>query len=378
MDRIERLKLLNSNMDLEHDGVSDRSCRSTNKQDLSISRAILPNGKSMRLLKTLLTSACENNCFYCPFRSGRNFRRATFKPEELANTYMDLHTAGITQGIFLSSAIVGGGTFTQDKLIDTAAILREKMGYKGYLHLKIMPGAEFYQVVRCMQLADRVSINLEAPNTERLKRLAPQKKFIKELFTPLRWVEKIRRSQPQHIGWNGRWPSSVTQFVVGGAGESDHELLESTQYLYETTRIKRAYYSPFRPFPETPLVNNPPENLQREHRLYQASFLLRDYGFKLDELIFDPKGRLHLHTDPKLTWANRNLREKPVEVNDASLEELMRIPGIGIISAKAIIKARKQNKFADISQIGKIGVIASKAAPFILLNGKNAPYQLHF
>jgi predicted DNA-binding helix-hairpin-helix protein len=153
---------------------------------LPIATAHLPGGKTMPLLKTLLTSACERNCYYCAFRSGRDFRRTSFSPDEMAQTYMKIYCSGIARGIFLSSGVSGGGIHTQDRLIATAEVLRYKLGYTGYLHLKIMPGAEQDQVERAMQLADRVSINLEAPTTERLARLAPQKVFLEELLAPLR------------------------------------------------------------------------------------------------------------------------------------------------------------------------------------------------
>ncbi len=157
-------------------------------------------GKRIALLKTLLTSACERNCFYCPFRAGRDFRRAaTFKPDEMAKAFMELYRSRIAEGFFLSSGIAGGGIRTQDQLIDTAEILRRKMGYTGYLHLKIMPGSQRAQVERAMQLADRVSINLEAPNSNGLARLAPRKIFIDELLRPLQWVDEIRRTRAPHM-----------------------------------------------------------------------------------------------------------------------------------------------------------------------------------
>ncbi len=193
---IETLKLLTAQMHLEPaEDVGCPKLPAKHQDDLHISSAALPNGQRISLLKTLLTSACERNCYYCPFRAGRDFRRATFKPDDMAQAFMLLNRAGAAEGIFLSSGIVKGGLTTQDKLIDTAEILRHKYQFRGYLHLKIMPGAEKGQVERAMQLADRVSINLEAPNTQRLELLAPRKQFMDELLQPLRWVEEIRRSQ---------------------------------------------------------------------------------------------------------------------------------------------------------------------------------------
>ncbi len=380
MDPIQKLIDLSSQMHLEP--AEDTGCPQipTQKKDaVHITQAIMPGGKTLPMLKTLLTSACERNCYYCPFRAGRDFHRATFKPEELAKTFMALHSGGLVQGMFLSSGIVAGGVRTQDKLIETAEILRYKLGFLGYLHLKLMPGAEFAQVERTMQLADRVSVNLEAPNAFRLEQLAPRKEFIDELLQPLKWVEQIRREQPSMKGWNGRWPSTTTQFVVGAVGESDLELLSTTETLYQQMRLKRAYFSRFNPARDTPLENHPAESPLREHRLYQSSFLLRDYGFSLEDLPFDQNGRLPENMDPKMAWASMNLAQKPIEINSASREELLRVPGLGPKSAQAILASRRQSqriRIQDLEDLRKIGVNPSRAAPFILLNGKRPAYQL--
>jgi predicted DNA-binding helix-hairpin-helix protein len=337
--------------------------------------AVLPNGQRIKLLKTLLTSTCERDCYYCPFRAGRDFRRATFQPEEFARLFVMLNKKGIAEGVFLSSGMTGGGVRTQDKLLDTAYIMRHKLGYRGYIHLKIMPGAEHSQVERAMQLADRVSINLEAPNDYRLAKLAPHKQFSEELLLPLKWIEEIRRTQPGQKGWNGHWPSSVTQFVAGGAGESDLELLTATDQLYRHFGLRRAYFSPFSPIPDTPLENQLPTPVLREHRLYQASFLLRDYGFELEELPFEEDGKLPLQADPKQAWAQKNLSESPVEVNRAERLTLMRVPGIGTKGAEAILRVRRQTKIQDLGTLKMMGILAERAAPYLLLDGNKAPFQ---
>ena len=381
MDDIVRLKALSEQMSFEP--AEDHSLVGTPYLDKTgtcpdsvfVHPAILPNGQKIKLLKTLLTSACERDCYYCPFRAGRDFRRATFQPEEFARLFVNLNQKGIAEGVFLSSGMTGGGIRTQDKLIDAAEIMRHKLGFRGYIHLKIMPGAERSQVERAMQLADRVSINLEAPNDNRLAMLAPHKQFTEELLQPLKWVEEIRRTQPGYKGWNGRWPSSVTQFVAGGAGESDLELLTTTDYLYHHLNLRRAYYSPFNPISDTPLENQLPTPVIREHRLYQASFLLRDYGFDLEELPFEADGRLPVQTDPKLAWALRNISEAPIEINRAERQMLMRVPGIGAKGAEAILRARRQNKIRDISVLRKLGILSERASPFLLFDGRRPSYQ---
>jgi predicted DNA-binding helix-hairpin-helix protein len=337
----------------------------------------MPGGKQIKLLKTLLTSACERNCTYCPFRAGRNYRRATFKPEEMAQTFMEMVRAGLVEGLFLSSGIIKGGVTSQDKIIATADILRNHYHFRGYLHLKLMPGADKEQVRRTMQLANRVSVNLEAPNPERLQTLAPKKAFLEELFRPLQWIDEIRRTESAHESWNGRWPSSVTQFVVGAVGESDVEILDTSAYLYRRASLSRAYFSAFHPVPDTPLENQPAENPWREHRLYQASFLLRDYGFEMEELPFTAEGNLPLDLDPKLAWAQYNLLADPVEVNRADRETLLRVPGIGPKGVEALLAARRRGRVRDLKELQATGVIASRAAPFVLLDGQRPAYQLH-
>lgn len=346
------------------------------KRAAFIQPAQLPNGKQIKLLKTLLTSACERDCFYCPFRAGRDFRRATFKPQEFAEMFMKMNQSSMAEGIFLSSGIAAGGANTQNRILDTAEILRDKLGFKGYLHLKIMPGAEKGQVERLMRLADRVSINLEAPNKERLSKLAPNKNFFEELVRPLKWVEEIRQSQPAYKGWNGRWPSTVTQFVAGGSDETDLELLSTTDWLMKNVRIKRAYYSAFFPIRDTPMENKAAVDPLREHRLYQASFLLRDYGFELENMPFLQDGNLPLPTDPKLAWAQQNLKEKPLEINQAERRELLRIPGIGPKGADAILKARRASKLRDLTSLRKLGIVTTRVAPFVLLDGRRVERQL--
>lgn len=358
-------------------GGGDPGSSLTKKQNsLGVYHAAMPGGKRIALLKTLLTSACERDCYYCPFRARRNFRRATFKPEEMANVFAQMNRAGVAEGLFLSSGIAGGGVRTQDRLLDSIDILRRKHAFRGYVHLKIMPGSERDQVLQAMRLADRVSINLEAPNTERLRNLAPHKIFLEELLQPLKWADEIRRTLPPDRTFNGRWPSLVTQFVVGAVGESDLEILTTTAYLIRELRLKRAYFSAFSPVPDTPLENNAPENPWREHRLYQASFLLRDYGFDLEDMPFLPDGRLPLEVDPKLGWARMNLSETPVEVNRADRRELLRVPGLGPKGVDAILQARRRGKLRDLRDLQALGVLATRAAPFILLDGRKPAHQL--
>lgn len=389
MNALDTLKELSSQMQFEADGEPPLAppgtaasspapaCYTPKEQRAAFTHAAqLPNGGKIVLLKTLLSSACERDCFYCPFRAGRDFRRATFKPDEFASLFSKMNRGGFAEGVFLSSGLAGGGVRTMDKLLDAADILRKKYQFKGYLHLKIMPGSEKDQVFRAMQLADRVSVNLEAPSTERLARLAPGKVFFEELLRSLKWVEEIRRAEPAWKFWKGKYPSSVTQFVAGGSDESDLELLNTTQWLMKNVRLKRAYFSAFHPIHDTPLENKAAVHPLREHRLYQASFLLRDYGFDLEDLPFSADENLPLHTDPKRAWAEMNLVHAPVEINRADRRELMRVPGIGPKGADSILNARRMGSLREISSLKKLGIIAERAAPYVLLDGRKPAAQL--
>jgi predicted DNA-binding helix-hairpin-helix protein len=342
---------------------------------IPIHLAAVPGGRRFPLLKVMLTTACERDCLYCPFQAGRDHRRVTFKPDELAQVVLRAHQAGWIQGVFLSTGLFNGGANTQNKLLDCAEILRNKLSYRGYLHLKLMPGVEFGQVLRAMQLADRVSTNLEAPNAGRLSRLAPQKLFKSELLNPLLWTEDIRRSNPGMHGWRGHWPSSSTQFVVGAAHETDVELLSTVEHLYRQLGLQRVYFEAFSPVKGTPMESCPPENPLRQQRLYEASFLLRDYGFRLEELPFTADGKLPLNKDPKRAYADRMLREAPIELNRANREQLLRVPGIGPHTADELIALRRLGQLKDFHLLRGQRLITDRSAPYITINGHRPRFQ---
>ncbi len=335
-----------------------------------ISHVVSPHNRRMPVLKAMTTTVCERNCGYCGFRNGRDVHRVSFTPDALADGFYRLYQAGLVEGLFLSAGVVRDGVPTQDKIIATGEILRKRYHFRGYLHLKVMPGAEYDQVVRTIQLADRVSVNLEAPNAHRLSHIAPQKKFADELVQRLQWIERVRRE------CGGYGPSSTTQFVVGPAGESDLELLQTTQLLHQQMGLARAYFMAFNPVVDTPLEDREPTPLLRQHRLYQSSFLLRDYGFDVEELPFGPDGNLPLREDPKTTWARGQLQRQPVEINRAERAELLRVPGIGLRGADRIIRERRRGTLRQLEQLQKMGVRAEWAAPFVLLDGRRPLKQL--
>ncbi|MDQ2906479.1 MAG: radical SAM protein [Chloroflexota bacterium] len=337
-----------------------------------ITNVATPRG-SLPILKAMVTTACEKNCHYCPFRAGRSkTKRLTFTPDELASGLDTLQRAGKVQGMFLSSGIIKGSVTTQDKIIDTADIIRQRYRYRGYLHLKVMPGIEYDQLYRLMQLADRVSVNLEGPTQERLNALAPKKDFQHDLLQMLQMAEQVRREHPYQ-----KLAGTVTQFVVGAVGDTDHELLSLSDRLYREHGLTRAYYSGFSPVIQTPFENLPSVDPLREHRLYQASFLLRDYGWNVADLPFLRDGNMQLELDPKRAWAERYLRASPIEIMLATREQLLHVPGIGPKGADAILRARCQARLTDLSHLRQLNIRApEQAAPYILLDGHSPAVQM--
>jgi predicted DNA-binding helix-hairpin-helix protein len=311
----------------------------------------------------------------------------------MARSFDLMYRAGLVEGIFLSSGIVGTNR-TMDEMLATAELARNKYGFVGYIHLKALPNAEAAHVERAVQLADRVSVNLEGPTPERLTTLAPKKRM-EELMTPLREAARIRRKliesgvlprraerdrQPADPRARPQWGNArlglSTQFVVGPAGESDRELLTTVNSLYRDLGLSRAYYSAFTPVKRTPLETAAPTDPLREHRLYQADWLLRFYGFSASELPFDGDDQLRTDIDPKAAWARLHPELFPIEVNQAPLNVLLRIPGIGPQSARAIVEARRTAPLREVGDLKRLGARGEQAAPYVLLGGKRPPYQL--
>lgn len=325
--------------------------------------AALPDGKTVRLLKILMTNACSNDCLYCATRCGRAFKRTSFSPDELAGMFMDLYSRRMVTGLFLSSAISSGARATMERMIKAVEILRLRMGFRGYVHLKILPGAGFDYVERAVQLATRVSVNLEAPSGERLQRISKGKNF-DDLLLRMKWVKSLASNSRRLTA------GQTTQFVVGAADESDKEILKLTDRLYGDLDLSRVYYSAFQPVMNTPLEDHPATPPMREHRLYQVDFLLRKYGFTFDELVFQKDGNLPLDLDPKMVWALGHPERFPIEINKASRQDLLRVPGIGPKSASRILSARLKGKLHNIQELKAMRVLVKRAAPFILIEGR--------
>lgn len=368
----EKIELLGqaARYDLCGEACGTEAHRIRGDMDRWIYPAVLPDGQRVALLKILLTNVCTRDCAYCANRAGRDCPRTGFTPEELARTFVAMWQKGLVKGLFLSSGVGFNPQRTMDRILATAEIIRKRYRFPGYIHLKILPGADPAQVEYAGRLAQRVSINLEVPSAVYLSRLAPHKDP-DELLAPLRLIAKLRKRDPT---WAPA--GATTQFVVGAAEESDRDLLTTVASLYERVGLRRAYFSAFQPVPDTPLESHPPTPLWREHRLYQSDFLMRQYGFTLEELPFDERGFLPREADPKYAWAQCHPELFPVEINTADRELLLRVPGIGPRSADRIIRWRRQAKLRSLADLRRTGAVVQRAAPFILLDGQRPFHQL--
>jgi putative DNA modification/repair radical SAM protein len=374
MDTFEKVKILGRSAQYDLCGEACGTDAARKKDDLGrwIYPAVLPDGKRVSILKILQSNACQKDCYYCANRASRDFRRVSFAPDKLARAFDQMHRKGLVKGLFLSSGVCGDAGRTMDQMIATVELVRTRYAFPGYVHLKILPGASFAHIERAVQLATRVSVNLEAPNAERLARIAPRKDFTANLLQPMHWAKGLIEASGGHLVPAGQ----TTQFVVGAANESDREILMTTARLYKEIGLARAYFSAFQPIVDTPLEGHSPTPPLREHRLYQSDWLLRQYDFTFEDLIFDEAGNLPPEADPKMVWAQVHPERFPIEVNWASREELLRVPGLGPRSVARILRLRRQGTFRTLNDLKKIGAVASRAAPFILLDGKRPPYQM--
>jgi predicted DNA-binding helix-hairpin-helix protein len=332
--------------------------------------AALPSGQRVPMLKVLQSSGCERSCIYCAQRCGGQGRVASLSPDQLATAFVELNRGGRVFGLFLSSAIRGGAVATMDRMLATAELLRRRHAFRGYIHLKMIPGSRPDQIDRAMALATRVSVNMEAPTATHLARIAPGKNWNEQILAPMRQVARaIERGQFARAG-------QTTQLVVGAAGEADRDVMGAADLGYRELKLARVYYSAMQPIAGTPVADRAPIPFEREHRLYQVDFLLRSYGFSLDEIHFDEAGALPLHTDPKTLWAQHHPERFPVEINKAHLQELVRVPGIGPRSAKRLLEMRRQHSLRDVAALREAGASWKIASPFVLLDGKPAERQL--
>ena len=337
------------------------------------------DGRCVSLLKILLTNHCIFDCAYCVSRKSNDIERAAFTVEEVVQLTMNFYRRNYIEGLFLSSGIFKNADFTMERLLKVVKKLRLEERFNGYIHLKTIPGASDELIREAGMYADRMSINLEMPTESGLKLLAPEKSH-QDVIKPLGFVQnqiiqfkeerKLIKSVPKFVP-----AGQSTQMVIGATPETDKDIMHTADAYYRNFSLKRVYYSGYIPISNDsrlPVLGTQPP-LIRENRLYQTDWLMRFYGFHVNELLNDLNPHLDIDIDPKLSWALRNLQHFPVDINVASYKVILRIPGIGVSSAKKIVQARKFGKLR-IDQLKKIGVAYNRAKHFIKC--ADSPYQL--
>ncbi len=320
-----------------------------------------------------MSNACVFNCYYCPMRRDRNLPRVSVEPEVLVRVFMAAYRKKWVNGLFVTTAIPDRPVRVMDRIVKLLEILRFREHYRGYIHVKVMPGADGGHLDRVVRLADRVSVNLEAPCGNVLNRIAPQKRYgeIEALLVSLAGgVTEFPERRSHHRIWGNLRAGVTTQFVVGAGGESDREILNKAAALYRLKRFHHAHYAAFRPIRDTPFENEQETPAIREHRLYQADYLIRWYGFSIDELVFNRNGTLPLQWDPKTAWARAHPEYFPIDILEDDYEILLRVPGIGPRTARRILFERKRGSIRDGRDLRRLGVRLHHAAPFITLGGK--------
>ena len=324
-----------------------------------------PSGGTVPVLKILQTNSCSNSCSYCKFSAKADeVERVGLASSELAALFMEMNSRRLVEGLFLSSGIGQRCNGAMERMVRTADILRNKYKFKGYIHLKILPGSSYDLVEKATDLATRVSVNLEAPSKLHLSDIAPDKRFAQDLITRMKWAgERIKNGAATN--------SQTTQFVVGAAEETDLDILRAADWIYRELFVFRSYYSAFQETGDILKEQKRRSTLLREHRLYQSDYLLRGYGFRMPDLVFDSAGGLPDKIDPKAAYAMMHPELFPCDINCAEEEQLLRVPGIGPLSARRIVNLRVSQPFHTIEELRGVGAVASKAAPYVEFSGKS-------
>ena len=331
------------------------------------------DGRCISLLKILMTNSCIYNCEYCINRRDNETRRTTFSPEEVANLTMNFYRRNYIEGLFLSSGISRNPDYTMELLIRVADLLRNTYNFNGYIHMKAIPGASYDLIRRMGLLVDRMSINIELPTQKALSELAPEKK-IADITRPMADVKNelmIYGADRMKFAHTPKFlpAGQTTQMIIGANRESDYEIIKASENLYQNYSLKRVYYSGFVPVVKskwTQGIDRAP--LLREHRLYQADFLMRGYKFAADDILSAVDSNLDLRIDPKTNWAINNIERFPIEINTATYDQLMKVPGFGRTYANRIIAARKFHRLS-YDNLRQMKISTKRAQHFILVNG---------
>jgi predicted DNA-binding helix-hairpin-helix protein len=336
---------------------------------IGIAAVRLPSGGTTNLMRVMQTNACSLSCGYCPTFCGGNVPRTSISPEETARTFVDVHRRGLASGLFLTSGVPGRPQRATDRMLATLDVLRRREGFTGYVHVKLLPGSEPAQVEEAARLANRISVNLEAPSDAHVHRLTLDKNFSGDLLPKLEHAGRLlaaRRHVPDALPAAG----TTTQFVVGAAGERDREILTVVDRLERRRLLHHAHFSAFQPVAGTPLEHLPPTPAVRELRLYQAEHLLRRYGFALGELAFGTDGNLDLEHDPKTAWAQTQPAFFPLEITRAPYEALLRVPGLGPATARALVESRRTTTLRGREDLRAAGVDMVRAGYYLTLRGR--------
>ncbi|UCE12616.1 MAG: putative DNA modification/repair radical SAM protein [Candidatus Heimdallarchaeota archaeon] len=339
-----------------------------NPDRAGICHAFAPDGRCISLFKVLMTNHCIYDCKYCVNNCSNAKTKVMFEPVELARAFMGLYIRNYVEGLFLSSGVWKSATDTSEKIIDALTLIRDTYHFQGYMHIKILPGTDKEYIRQIMEVADRVSLNVELPSPSRLSEVSSVKNYETDILACQKHIH--------HYIKEGLVPAGqTTQFIVGTTAESDHEIIERLHWEYSKLELKRAYFSGFTPIKGTPLEHRKTSERyirKRENYLYRIDWLYRRYNYEIDRIfsIMDEKGMVPLGTDPKVSLALKD-DTFPLDVNEASYKELLQVPGIGEISSRRIINLRKMNKkISNYRDLQRVGVVVKRAKSFITVNGR--------
>src|SRR3990170_6358497 len=371
MDTLEKLKILSA------DSQHDLACACGTGRDEHRRRGVdgkwlypvtLHDGGYTVLLKTLLSNACSRDCRYCPLRAEKDTRRCTLKPEEAASVFMNYLKKREVSGLFLSSGVMGTPDHTMGKINAVARLLRYKYHFRGYIHLKVIPGASDAAVEDSISLASAVSLNIEAPGEKRFNLLSDKKDYKQDIIRPMKLLSKLTSK-----GARFSRVKCTTQFIVGASDETDSEIEKYLFGLYNRLNFNRVYFSAYQKgsgdpgIPgETRNMSNPDQPFIREHRLYQVDYLIRRYGFTEKDIYFDHEGQLMQDRDPKEVWAERHPEYYPVRINSSAREALLRVPGIGLDTAGRILKMRSDRRIRCLEDLGIRGKRLEKVKGYVI------------
>lgn len=384
MDRLtEKLTILSAAAKYDVSCSSSGSNRSNknkglgNSEGMGICHSYTEDGRCVSLLKILLTNYCVYDCAYCVSRKSNDVKRVAFTVEEVIDLTINFYRRNYIEGLFLSSGIFKSSDYTMERLVRVARELRIKHNFNGYIHLKTIPGASEELIREAGLYADRLSINIELPSELSLKKIAPEKNY-KEILTPMNFIKDSKEEYGDNRKYFKKAPNFVpagqsTQLIVGASPENDLQILTLANDLYKNQKLKRVYYSGYIPIAtdgRIPSLLHPPA--VRENRIYQADWLLRFYKFSVDEILNDNNPELDLDVDPKLSYALRHPEKFPVDLNKDDYEMIVRVPGIGLKSARMIVAARKHNKI-HADHLTRIGVVLKRAKYFIICPGLSIP-----